>query len=349
MAYVDSITPLTEWIAEQPSNMFPTSGAVDYNNRLEHIVGLLSREIHQHVEKGALQSGDGYLTDHGRDHVDTVIQRASALLSYPIATYPQLTAYEVYILLVAIHFHDLGNIFGRRGHEGRIQEIVSALSTHISDEMVERQAILKIARAHSGTINGNRDTISSLVPTDAVLGFDVRYQAIAAILRFADELADDSRRTARIIGDLGVIPAESEIYHAYARCLHSVQVRPQEHRVSLRYSFTRNEAIREFDMPTDTTRERRVFLLDEIFNRTMKMHFERQYCMRFMHSFVRIDAIDVNIEIFDDEFSITPCVDPIGYRLEERGYPDTSNVSFSDICPDVTIDGQELRGLLNGN
>ena len=343
---------LSDWIVHQNKEQFPSHGAIDYRKRLGNITEYLNNEVHPHVEKGALLKGDGYLTDHGPRHIETVIERASWLLSEPSATYPQLSSYEVYLLLLAIHFHDIGNIYGREEHETRHAEIMRELNSLVGDEMVEKNAILKIARAHGGRVNGSKDTISELLSSDPVLGKDVRYQTLAAILRFADELADDSRRASRIVERLDLIPEGSEVYHAYARSLHSVNVRPRENRVDLRYCFERPDAMRTFGKQVSRDNISNVYLLDEIFERTLKMHFERQYCMRFMHRVAQIEAVDVRIDVYEDAYSMAPCTDPIGYRLQDRGYPDTSSMDIAKICPDVKIDGAQLERELkedNGN
>ena len=63
------------------------------------------------VDEARAEYKDGFLTDHGPEHVKTVARRAADLLHYPEPTFPQLTPYEVYLLLLAIHFHDVGNLY----------------------------------------------------------------------------------------------------------------------------------------------------------------------------------------------------------------------------------------------
>ena len=304
--------------------------------------------VHPHVEKGAILKDGGLLTDHGPQHIETVIRRAASLLSFPEDKFPHLSPYEVYLLLIAIHFHDVGNILGRDKHETKHAQVMKEFDTFIGNEMVERQAIQKIAGAHGGKINGSKDTISKLLPSGPVLCQTVRYQTLAAILRFSDELADDSQRAIRMGQSLKFMPKESEVYHAYAKSLHSVLVRPAQHHVALHYSFLKKDAIRTFGKKTGEDKVNEVYLLDEIYARTLKMHFERKYCMQFMQEVVRIDAIDVHIEVYEDDYSIKTCIDPIGYRLQEGGYPNAS-IEFSELCPDVKLDGSALNARLTGS
>lgn len=339
---------LLEWFRRQPESEFPRHNGISYIKRFNNVADLMDEQVHPEVEKGAMLRDGGMLTDHGPKHIATVIERASSLLCHPEEAFPKLTAYEVYILLLAIHFHDVGNIFGRARHEARHADVMDRFTDHLGHEMVEKQAILRIARAHGGSINGNKDTISRLRRVEPVLGKVVRYQTLAAILRFADELADDSHRASRIGNLLGIIPEGSEVYHAYARSLHSVMVNPGERRVALHFCFLKDEATRTFGKNGAGGQIEQVFLLDEIFERSKKMHFERKYCMKFTHDLVQIDAIDVKIEVYQDQHSVEPCVEPVGYRLEEAGYPDTDGVEFVDLCPTVQLDGTKLNDMLCG-
>ena len=333
--------PLDVWLSQQPDACFPQHAGQRYPLRYEMVSEYLNHAVHRHVEKGALVQNDGYLTDHGPEHIKMVIRRAGELLGDPIESYPQLDAYGVYLLLMAAHFHDVGNLYGRKEHEKKTGPIMAELGKLAGTEMVEKKAIRQIASSHGGSFNGDKDTIHRLPKRDALLGVDVDFQAIAAILRFADELADDSSRAARALIELGVIPTKSEVFHTYSKSLQSVQVKPAQGLVILRFSFLKAAAIRKFGKG-----RRKVYLLDEIYERTLKMHFERQYCMRFMRDIVKIDAIDVKIEIYEDENSMTPCIDPIGYRLEEKGYPTSKDVKIAELCPDVTWDCRTLESQL---
>jgi hypothetical protein len=340
MSYLTQNMPrLVQWLSSQPLSAFPTGG-LPYPDRLANVFNYLEQYVYPQVERGALLNDSGYLTDHGENHIRTVIARADDLIRHNNA--PRLlSAYEVYLLVQAIHFHDVGNIFGRTGHEKRLAEVFTALGPLVGDDAPERRAIQRIAAAHGGTVNGSKDTIGQLQPVEPVLGKEVHFQALAATLRLADELADDSTRAARFMLAQNEIRPASEVFHRYALALHSVIVKPEHHTIQLDFQFTRNDATRDFGKA-----QLRVFLLDEIFARTLKMHCERMYCMRFMRDIARIDAIDVRITVYQDNDSISPIVDPIGYRLAESGYPDFTVTAITDICPDVTLTGQSLHDRL---
>ena len=86
----------------------------------------------------------------------------------------------------------------------------------------------------------------------------------------------------------------------------------------------------------------KVFLLDEIFDRTLKMHLEHLYCMRFMRPYLAINRIVVDIAIYTDKF-MTELV-RFSYALEEKGYPvaGTSGI-YAVASPTLVLPSSEQR------
>lgn len=331
---------LESWLKERTDDSFPpydrNRAEVSYPERYDRVKEQLS-PYHQVVEKGALlrsavewmqkvtsslsdseparviaeisqQEPFLYLNNHGAGHVENVIAKASDML---VESKCELTSYEGYLLLCALQFHDVGNVFGRKDHEIKCREIMSKMAGIIKDS-AERNAITRIAAVHSGCWNGQRDTIEQLVVDGILFGQTVRERLLASILRFADELADDSTRADRIALADHIMPKEAEIYHWYSQSLHSVKI--DKTSVDLGFEFESPLAVTPL---TKDGNER--FLLDEIYYRTRKMELERRYCMRFTRPFISIDRIKVEIVIQ----SATNPLDreKITYSLGETGYP----------------------------
>ncbi len=255
----------------------------------------------------------GLLTDHGEAHIAKVIERASALVSGD--KFLGLSPLEVFILLVAIQLHDVGNALGRERHEERVYETLHQVRGDDVDAFGARMICL-IAEAHGGQVAGSKDRIGQITAAEEKLDDErVRLHLLAALLRFADELAEDHTRAARFALGAGALPEKSKAYHHYADSLKSVTIDPDNHEVSLRYVLTRELATEMVGKD-----DGRVFLLDYILERTHKMHYERIYCSRYMAPWgIRIDKLKVEILFLDHiarEFHPR-----ISYRLEDRGYP----------------------------
>ncbi len=323
---------LAAWFRKLPSSKFP--GGKVYIARYDVITDFLAKEVHPLVATGAALKDGIFLTDHGPGHIETVIRRASDMIAAKECT---IEPYEVYLLLAAIQMHDAGNILGRIGHEKLPDKLRERLEAQLGNESVEKRMILNIARAHGGTVEGNKDTIVALERQATILGRSVRPQLLAAVLRFADELADDRTRTARLAVSIGAVPEGSRIFHKYSEALHSVVVDTKGRAVNLLFDVSQTEAKIQFQKDGGQT-----YILDEIIARTLKMHRELVYCTRFMRPAIALDTISVKNTVYGSDPYAAPLEIP--YRLEDRGYPDSKTIW--EMCPDLKAwhNGAPLSG-----
>lgn len=333
---------LFSWLSDRKQEDFPLG--TDYVDQFRHLRGRFNTilkevdkaailaEARKSMEQGKTDIEDlVYLTNHGQYHVEQVVQRATDLLRDSDCA---LSAYEGYILLTAILFHDVGNIYGRKNHEAKALEIMNTFGSLAGIDSFEKKTIIKIALVHGGKLDGSKDTISRLQEKDDVLGKPIRKRFLAAILRFADELADDYLRASRYMLEANMIPDTSQIYHRYSESLKSVRVEGSE--VRLRFNFDAEEVLKQYKKNGQP-----IFLLDEINDRVLKMHRERMYCMRFMRPCIDISSIRVDISIYesvadlvgkDDNKSVLLEPERLQYTLSEGGYPECPEELFLSHC-----------------
>ncbi len=316
--------------------------AADYATRYENFAGYMYQNVHTQVTPGAISRDGGHLTDHGPDHIRKVIQRATELLQ---ARNCDLTPYEMYLLLMAIHFHDVGNVLGRTEHEKKAQEVMHTVGTIAGHDDIEKQTILRIAKAHGGIVNGSKDAIrgGGLLSSTVILGKPVREQVLAAILRFADELADDRERASGFLLKIAGMHKDAEIFHRYAHSLHSVVVRINDRAIDLHFDISFNEAMTKYRKYGSD-----VFLLDEILERTLKMHYERIYCMTFLRG-NHIDIEEIRVQVTVGRGEASRPIQTCGFVLRESGYPtDGQEIEperIYKVCPalDRYADWEEQR------
>ena len=286
------------------------------------VASAVAAEAREQAARGE-EIDPGLLTDHGPHHVEKVIERATDLIA---AEGLELSTRELFMLLLAIQLHDVGNAYGREHHEEKVWEVLRRVRGDDLDE-VETRAICQIVEAHGGeTADGSKDRIGPIYPQQQIFGQTVRLQLLAAILRFADELAEDSSRAARFLMESGQLPKRSEAYHEYAKSLRSVTVNATAKEVALAFVLDRRLATTQIGKDNGE-----LLLLDYIFSRTRKMHYERIYCSRFTapHA-LRVEQIKVEVLFLEEdgrEFH-----DAIRYRLEDRGYP--TEEPLATICQD---------------
>lgn len=307
---------------------FPYNGKIDYNNRYQNIKEYLDIHIHPIIVSVAAKIDGGYLTDHGTDHINMVIDRVSKLIDQ---SHMKLTPYEAYLLLVSIQLHDTGHLInGRSKHEELSKEVIKNLGLLIGDETPEKTTIFRICDAHGGEDEKGqkKDKIGSLLPEDIILNKKIRPQLLSALLRFGDELAEDSTRANRYLLSENKILEGSEIFHAYASALHSVNVDIKGKQVNLLYNIKKDYSINQLQKKDSTK-----FLLDEIFLRIYKMYIESLYCMRYFPSENKINTLFVKIDFIDDD-TFQSYFDTISIKLKENGYPKLHACNIYEICPE---------------
>nr|WP_299173192.1 HD domain-containing protein [uncultured Allomuricauda sp.] len=327
---------LEQWFLalEMKDNIFPYD--LPYTKDYDGIAAKLNKWVHPYVNTGAMIEDGGCLTDHGPDHIKKVILRASQLLQDSEC---KLYAYEVFVLLMAIHIHDIGNILGRKNHEINSLEVMKKAQLAEGRDRIEWDTILEIAEAHGGD---PKDKISNL-ETEKILDQIVRKPLLASILKFADELADDRTRANRFALLGKELPDESIIYHKYAYSLHSVDINHKAGQISLSFDIEEDDVNKTFlkkikDKATGKWIDTQQYLIDEIYERTLKTHLERTYCMRFMRTDIELTIVRVAIRITLNE------KDPrdkkrkkrnITYDLGERGYPTIHPHEITTLCPQL--------------
>ena len=303
-----------------------------YDVLRQHIEG-----VHRDVTAGAVIANGGLLTDHGPEHIETVISRASALTR---AENCELSSYEVFLLLAAIHLHDVGNIHGRKGHQYSAQDVVNWLGPALSKDAIERRTIMQVAAAHTAGALPDKDTIGKLWRKTHILNNEVRPRFLAAILRFADELADDRRRASRYLMETGQLPEGAEVYHGLSHALHSVAIDHESREVVLHFDIPKVDAVRQMSKNGS-----HIYLLDEILERSKKLHLERMYAMYFVREWIQLEKIRVSVEVYDD--GLEP-IERIGYKLEERGYPSEPVEGVYALVPELVEyrdwDGRKVTG-----
>jgi len=283
-----------------------------------------------------------YYNDHGIDHVETVIDRASELVK---SDYCELNPKEVYFLLCAILIHDIGNIYGRKKHEGNHFAVISHIMVDFSTDTAEQTVILEIAKAHGGrTTRDSQDTISQL-QTEKYFGHEkIRTRLLSSILRFADELADEKARASHTMlnsNELSENP--SEIFHAYSACVDCVIPNHRDNAIFIQYHIPINYITRKFKKFNSEQ-----YIIDEIYQRIEKIYLENIYCQKYISKFIPLSKIEINIEFirpYSNPFdAIGKSPSPIKFSIENKGYPELSKEGIYDLCPNLTEGVERLNG-----
>lgn len=326
---INELEPLEEWfkLKAAEAKHFP-SAKNDYFDRYWDTKKHLAQYIYPYIGAGTSAEDQGIYTDHSIDHFNAVIRYAGKLLGLDnqsdLTTKKlTITPYEAYILLVSILLHDAGNINGRRDHEKRPLEIFKGIGKNVCPDDFEGMFIARIAQSHGGKSRGSdgqetKDTIRNtyIKELDNYGSIPFRPRAIAALVRFSDEICEDRSRAARYLIQNSGLPKKSEIFHHYANSISSVDVDLIGKSISIKYQLTKKSALHKFGKVGSEDQ----YLIDEINERLEKMFCELCYCKSFMLDLVNINRIRASVEIVDDDEYMTPLTTEV-FELEEKGYP----------------------------
>lgn len=215
------------------------------------------------------------LTDHGPIHIADVLKRTEWLLGKKEEILKSFTGTELYCLLLCILFHDVGNIFDRRDHQRRITTVYDYVRPEEQRKKDEKTIVLTAVGAHCGeAADGSMDTLKDVAESSHLDGRPVKLRKIAAVLRFADELAEGPQRTSGFMQWQRNNSDERGIYHEYAS-ITDVFIDRGNERIALTYHIRINT---EKEGPFDSDKERKLgALLEFAYKRVIKLNQERQY------------------------------------------------------------------------
>lgn len=308
----------------------------DYFAQYQQMVNVLRTDYYPNIGTGlaANSSEPGFYTAHDGQHFDEVVLHAGILVKAEVLLSAELTnpgptelnAYELYLLLAAIRIHDVGNMYGRDGHEKKCFQILQQLGAAAGLETTEKKIIARIAQAHGGkTSSGSKDTIGQLDISTRSGNVVYRPRLLAGIVRIADEICENRRRAANVLLQERRLPRHSEIYHQYAASIVGNSWSVSDRALHLKFEAKLCDIERPWGCEErridETTLVNEVYLMDEIFSRLEKMDRERRYCNMYTREMFTIDAIKVTMDIVSD--ADHDCIESVKIpELSDRGYPE---------------------------
>jgi hypothetical protein len=235
-------------------------------------------------------------TDHGPDHIRHVLQNAWQLLG---KTSTELTALDLYSLAMGILFHDVGNLFGRKGHQKRVSKIYSFVRGKRANRR-EAYIVSKIAEGHCGQDpKGSADTLAYVDETSPLFGLPVSLRDAAAVTRLADELAEGPNRTSDFMLRTHQYDPESLPFHKYANCTEIVIDRASG-TIKLTYDLPLRIAGQTKAAIKDDFKELRR-MLKFIFQRILKTDQERRYAAHYARHLTVFRNTTAAINFWADE------------------------------------------------
>jgi hypothetical protein len=281
-----------------------------------------------------IQANEPNLSDHGEKHIENVLNNAYKLISSDIAsTKPMFSGLDLYFLCQVCLFHDVGNFYGRKQHNLKITEIINKSFSDLfdGDNKRERRLIAEAGRAHTG--KHGSDTLFHLFnKSEHIQGDHINYCALAAIVRFADELAEGPQRTSAFMLSENKFSSDSQIYHKYASCTH-IKIDSPNQRISISYEFNINT---DNSNDVEITREQLQELINFTHARIAKLDQERKYYNYYNGISKPIKETQVNFSFQKDDYDLDYKIEPL--ILNDLIVPGNSEPLFLASRADLAAD-----------
>jgi len=245
-----------------------------------------------------IQANCPYFTDHGQLHIESTIETASQILLPSPKNLEKLHALDFYLLLCAIIWHDAGNVYNRSSHAMQVSQMVQEINKEIFYSPTILRLVTELVKAHKG-----EDGLE--VPSreqDCVIGTKtctVYPRALAAVLRFADEISENRSRISPALLTEGKVPKENKIYWEYANCVVGSRADPLRERIVVTVEIEADRATEKYPCPEEcmrySGRDGSISLIEYAISRLQKMNNERAYCAREFGMYTSIREIEVRL------------------------------------------------------
>lgn len=247
-----------------------------------------------------------FMTDHGIGHIDRILEKLYRFLEphLPVSGNPNdriIDVENLSLLMHAVLWHDVGNLYGRIEHEKNIVKIFDTVKTFLYDPF-HQEWIVKIGEAHcgEGSIEQKIEDASRTIHDSVIYP-----QFLSSLLRISDEIDEDQRRVQSRAFSL--VPKQSQAFWKF--CSFNESIIPVYQRDSLgnvALEIEVNSKIRRDELYQKLGKNaEEVIAIEEYIARLDKINRQRIYCNGFLQQrsaiyFHGIDRIRVAIVICDE-------------------------------------------------
>lgn len=270
-----------------------------------------------------IQANCPYFTDHGQTHIESVIESSTQILSKLLSKSKrtiEFSSTDTYLLLCSIIWHDVGMVFKRSGHSKQIEPILDKVKELGFPDPSAGRLVSLLVNAHEGR-SGLNDLEEERDVTIFGKTYTVYPRALAAILRFSDEISENRSRISSSLLAKGKIPVANLLYWEYANCIVASRADPNRERVIVTIEIQKDKAISMFACPEEcqkyTNGQTSISLIEYVIARLEKMNNERSYCGKEFGRYASIKSIVIRLELLKREKCIKKYQDVI--VLEDSG------------------------------
>ena len=270
-----------------------TSGSIgtpDDPRLYERYVVLKQRLLTQEQSYWASRFSEG--NDHGPGHISRVLEYLGMIVGSRALKARTLTPYELFLSMVAVLYHDVGLLRGRKDHAASSAAILASERNDYLLNQFERDIVAAIVASHSSTTDIEQQC-SRFSVEEYMGGQLVRPRTLAGLVRLADECDEDYRRADESVMVRMDVGSQSRPYWEICQRIKGIRPDPgaREIRVHLKFRPL------DFDILSNhngTARGEPVVVL--VGNKLAKLNAERETVLRFLPEAIRYERVRVVAE-----------------------------------------------------
>jgi hypothetical protein len=179
--------------------------------------------------------------DHGPEHIKRVLQNLDKLLGASPLRANSLNAYELFLAMMAILYHDVGILRQRKDHAMLSKLFLEIDRNDFIFDPRDKEVIALAVVSHSSSRDIELEA-SAFAQVETIGGQRVRPRVVAALVRFADELDEDYRRANSTVMELLELPEESKFYWQFCQRIQGIEPCPSKHEIVFYVEF-KNEDV----------------------------------------------------------------------------------------------------------
>lgn len=174
--------------------------------------------------------------DHGPQHISRVLEKLDDLLGKDPVKHGLINAYELFLTMMSILYHDVGLLLERKEHSNFSGDFVEQEKNDYLFDLHDKDIIQAAVVGHSSQKDLEFECRSFSIQ-EPIGRYTVRPRVIASLVRLADELDEDYRRADPIVAGRLQLPEGSKFFWQFCQRISGIQPDQQKQEIRITVKF----------------------------------------------------------------------------------------------------------------
>ena len=228
--------------------------------------------------------------NHGPGHIRRVLEYLDQLVGNDPVASGVLSAYELYLAMMAVLYHDVGILRGRAGHADASATFLREDDNWLVFDERDRRIIAVAVASHSSSKDIDA-ACGEFEETEVVGGHRARPRTVAALVRLADELDEDHRRADPHVAEKLDLPPESVFFWEFCQRIEGIRVDSETKEIRFGIRFEPEDVARAVPDGRETSS-----FVGRFAQKLAKINRERGYANAFLPQPLRYWSVVASVK-----------------------------------------------------